>query len=50
LSVQDLAAKTYSVAWPVNNGKKLKVEKDAGLNLQLPPQSAIILIAGSKSK
>lgn len=50
LSAHDLTGKTYNVLWPHNSGTKLKVQKDAGLSLEIPEQSATILIAGSRSK
>ncbi|MBI5964287.1 MAG: glycoside hydrolase family 13 protein [Chloroflexi bacterium] len=46
LSAQELGHSTYSVTWPLGNGTSSTVRNDAGLNLEIPPQSAIILIAG----
>ena len=50
LSAQELGHSTYSVAWPLGNGSSSKVRNDAGLTIEIPPQSAVILIAGEKSK
>lgn len=46
LSEQELGHSAYSVVWPLGNGTSSTVQKDAGLSLDIPPQSAVILLAG----
>ena len=46
LSEQELGHSAYSVVWPLGNGASSTVQKDAGLSLDIPPQSAVILLAG----
>ena len=46
LSAQELGHSTYSVAWPLDNSNSSMVKNDAGLTVEIPPQSAVILIAG----
>ena len=46
LSAQELGHSTYSVVWPLGNRNSSMVKNDAGLTVEIPPQSAVILIAG----
>ena len=46
LSAQELGHSTYSIVWPLGNRNSSMVKKDAGLTVEIPPQSAVILIAG----
>ena len=46
LSAQELGHSAYSVIWPLGNGSSSMVRNDAGLAVEIPPQSAVILIAG----
>lgn len=50
LSAGALAHSAYSVAYPQGNGTSLKVQAETGLILELPAQSAMILIAGESSE
>ena len=46
ISAQELGHSTYSAIWPLGNGSSSTVMNDAGLMIEIPPQSAVILIAG----
>jgi len=46
LSAQELGHSAYSVIWPLGNGSSSTVRNDAGVTIEIPPQSAVILIAG----
>lgn len=46
LSAQELGHSAYSVIWPLGNGSSSMVRNNAGVTIEIPPQSAVILIAG----